>query len=196
LSAVSTKATGEFPLAIDTGDIDGDGDLDLVSSDYSSGTWTIWENTGTGSFVVPHLLPASAAGSCATLHDRDNDGDLDLTGLDEIDDWVYLYKNNAPSTSVPVPAHAVTMAQNHPNPFNPSTTIRFEMARTGFVDLSIYDATGAFVAALARANFAAGPHDVRWNGVDASGRRVASGLYFYRLRANGVELSRKMMLLK
>ncbi len=197
ISAVTSKATGDFPLAIDAGDLDGDGDLDLVSSDYASGTWTIWENTGTGSFVAPRTLFASAAGSCATLHDRDNDGDLDITGLDEIDDWVYLFENDAPPSTVPpksVPA--VTMEQNHPNPFNPSTTIHFELKSTSLVNLSVYDATGAFVVALANANFSGGPHDVRWNGTDAGGRRVASGLYFYRLRANGIELSRKMLLLK
>jgi hypothetical protein len=197
ISAVSSLATGGFPLAIDAGDIDGDGDLELVSSDYGSASWTIWENNGAGGFVNPRSLDASSAGSCATLHDRDNDGDLDLTGLDEVDDWIYLFDNDSAVAVVPrVPAVAVTMEQNQPNPFNPSTTIRFELAREGFVNLTVYDATGAFVATLANARYAPGPHDVRWNGTDAAGRRVASGLYFYRLNAVGSELSRKMMLLK
>ncbi|MCI0452604.1 MAG: FG-GAP-like repeat-containing protein [Candidatus Latescibacteria bacterium] len=197
ISAVSSLATGSFPLAIDCGDIDGDGDLDLVSSDYASGSWTIWENDGAGGFVDSRTLDASSAGSCATLHDRDNDGDLDLTGLDEVDDWVYLFENDSSAAGVPrVSAAAVTMEQNQPNPFNPSTTIRFDLAYDGFVDLTVHDATGAFVATLAHGRFAAGPHDVRWNGTDATGRRVASGLYFYRIDAAGSTLSRKMMLLK
>jgi hypothetical protein len=197
VSAVTTKAVGSFPLAIDAGDIDGDGDLDLVSSDYGSGTWTIWENNGAGTFVNPHTLFASSAGSCATLHDRDNDGDLDLTGLDEVDDWVYLFVNNPAPTSVPKPPiAAVTMSQNHPNPFNPSTTIRFELAHGGLVSISVYDASGAFVSTIVNAAFDEGPHDVRWNGTDAGGRRVASGVYFYRLTTHGTELTRKMMLLK
>ncbi|HXV15042.1 MAG TPA: FG-GAP-like repeat-containing protein [Candidatus Krumholzibacteria bacterium] len=197
ISAVSSLATGGFPLAIDAGDIDGDGDLELVSSDYGSGSWTVWENNGAGGFVDPRSLAASSAGSCATLHDRDNDGDLDLTGLDEVDDWVYLFANDSSAASAPrTPGAAVTMEQNHPNPFNPSTTIRFTLAGEVFVTLTVYDATGAFVVTLANARYAAGPHDVRWNGTDASGRRVASGLYFYRLNAAGSELSRKMTLLK
>jgi hypothetical protein len=197
ISAVTTLPTGSFPLAIDAGDIDGDGDLELVSSDYGSGRWTVFENNGSGTFVNPRTLNASSAGSCATLHDRDNDGDLDLTGLDEIDDWVYLFENDAPPTNVPpLPIAAVTMEQNHPNPFNPSTTIRFELAQAGFVRISVYDASGAHVVAIASASYPTGPHDVRWNGTDAGGHRVASGLYFYRLEANGAELTRKMMLLK
>lgn len=197
ISAVSTLAVGLFPLAIDAGDIDGDGDLDLVSSNYASGSWTIYENTGTGLFVNPRTRSASAAGSCATLHDRDNDGDLDLTGLDEVDDWVYLFENDASSTHVPPVARvAATMAQNQPNPFNPSTTIRFELGLAGPATLSVFDATGAFVATIASGRYEAGPHEVAWNGTDAEGRRVASGAYFYRLTANGVEIARKMMLLK
>jgi hypothetical protein len=197
LSAVTTLSTGSFPLAIDAGDVDGDGDLELVSSDYGSASWTVWENAGNGTFINARTLAASSAGSCATLHDRDNDGDLDITGLDEIDDWVYLFDNDAPPTHVPsIESAAVKMSQNHPNPFNPSTTIAFELARAGDVTLAVYDATGAFVATVANGRYGAGPHDVRWNGTDANGTRVASGLYFYRLVANGFELTRKMTLLK
>ena len=54
----------------------------------------------------------------------------------------------------------------------------------------------AFVATVANGRYGAGEHDARWNGTDANGTRVASGLYFYRLVANGVELTRKMTLLK
>jgi hypothetical protein len=196
ISASTYLVTGGYPLAIDAGDIDGDGDLELVSSNYNGGTWTMWENVG-GTFINQRTLAASSAGSCATLHDRDNDGDLDITGIDEIDDWVYLYENDPPPTQVPSPeAAAVTMSQNHPNPFNPSTTIGFELARAGSVTISVYDATGAFVATIANDRYPAGPHDARWNGTDANGTRVASGLYFYRLVSNGVELTRKMTLLK
>ena len=87
-----------------------------------------------------------------------------------------------------------TVAESRP--FNPTTEIHFELARAGLVNLSVFDASGAFVTAIAQATFGAGPHDVRWNGTDAGGRRVASGVYFYRLTANGTELTRKMMLLK
>lgn len=196
LSAVVTKAVGQFPLAIDVGDIDGDKDLDLVSSNYNSATWTLWENAGTGSFVNPRTLAASSAASCATLHDRDNDGDMDLTGLDEVDDWVYLYENNAtPTDTAPVP-HSLVLEQNQPNPFNPYTTIHFNLPSRGDVELAVYDATGARVSTIASGLYEAGPHNVRWNGTDGNGTRVASGVYFYRLRSNGSELVRKMTLLK
>ncbi|HEU4929591.1 MAG TPA: FlgD immunoglobulin-like domain containing protein, partial [Candidatus Krumholzibacteria bacterium] len=134
--------------------------------------------------------------SCATLHDRDNDGDMDITGLDEVDDWVYLYENNpSPTDTAPVPT-ALRLGQNQPNPFNPYTTIHFDLPSRGEIELVVYDATGARVSTIASGAYEAGPHDVRWNGTDAFGARVASGVYFYRLRSNGAELARKMTLLK
>ena len=91
---------------------------------------------------------------------------------------------------------SVTLFQNHPNPFNPTTTIRFELTKSSRVDLSIFDAAGARVAGLANSVYPAGTTDVNWNGTDAEGHRVSSGVYFYRLVSGTDVLTRKMVLLK
>jgi FG-GAP-like repeat/Bacterial Ig-like domain len=83
----------QFPLAVDIGDIDGDGDMDFVTSNYSSDNYTVFENDGNGQFTMPVTLQAPAASSCAILHDRDNDGDIDITGTDEEADVILLFKN-------------------------------------------------------------------------------------------------------
>jgi hypothetical protein len=195
LGAVQTYTTGENPYAIDTADIDGDGDLELVSSNFGTADWTIYENVG-GVFVNPRSLSSDRSGSCAVLHDRDMDGDIDLTGFDETHDWVYFYENVSTATAITPSSAAVTIEQNHPNPFNPTTSIRFELAHNADVMLAVYDAGGAFVARIAEGRYAAGPHEARWNGTDARGARVASGVYFYRLISGNTELARKMVLLK
>jgi len=195
LSAATLLACDTFPLAIDTGDIDGDGDLDLVASCYTAAKWNIFENTG-GVFGGKKTLTSSSNASCCVLHDRDNDGDLDLSGLDETDDWIYFYENTGTATAVTPSAAATLLFQNHPNPFNPQTSIRFELRKGGAVTLSVFDAAGAFVKSLASGPFARGTHDVTWNGTDARGERVASGVYFYRLVASGTTITRKMVLLK
>jgi hypothetical protein len=184
-----------FPLAIDAGDIDGDGDLELATSCYTAARWDIFQNSA-GVFGSKKILNASSAGSCCVLHDRDNDGDLDLSGLDEVDDWIYFYENTGTATSVPPSVASTVLLQNHPNPFNPSTSIRFELKHDAPVTLSVFDASGAFVTTLAAGPFARGTHDVIWNGTDARGARVGSGVYFYRLEAQGQTLTRKMVLLK
>ena len=89
-----------------------------------------------------------------------------------------------------------TLHQNHPNPFNPVTAIRFEVARAGKVTLEVYDATGALVVGLLDAPKEAGLHTVTWDGRNRSGHEVPSGVYFYRLQSGDTELTRKMILLK
>lgn len=93
--AYSVEENGEgFPLAVDVGDLDGDGDLDVVTADFDTRLYLIFENLGDGTMRrLPNQLIAPAAASCAVLHDRDNDGDLDITGIDEVDDVLLLFRN-------------------------------------------------------------------------------------------------------
>jgi M6 family metalloprotease-like protein len=98
--------------------------------------------------------------------------------------------------SATVPAQALALSQNVPNPFNPTTTIRFTLPERAAVLLSVYDVSGALVRELANGEYGAGPHDVEWNGRDDRGNAVGSGVYFYRLITDKRTLTRKMTLLK
>jgi len=89
-----------------------------------------------------------------------------------------------------------TLAQNFPNPFNPSTSIAFELARRERVMLRVYDVRGRLVQTLVDEALAAGAHTASWSGVDASGQAVASGVYYYQLDAGPASLTRRMVLLK
>lgn len=95
-----------------------------------------------------------------------------------------------------LPAAPVALAQNAPNPFNPSTEIRFGMPTPGPVSLAVYDLSGRLVRTLVDEPRMAGDHVVRWDGLDDRGGQVASGLYLYRLTAGGTTLSRKMTVVK
>jgi len=83
-----------------------------------------------------------------------------------------------------------------PNPFNPSTTIRFDLPRSSQVELMIYDVAGRRVRTLVRETREAGPHEVTWRGLDERGRPVVSGVYFCRLRAGNQEETSRVTLLK
>ncbi len=93
-------------------------------------------------------------------------------------------------------ARVLALAQNHPNPFNPVTSIAFDLPGSGAVSLRIFDLRGRVVRVLVDGPLEAGRHVVRWDGRDGAGRGVASGAYFYELRAGGQHLVRKMGLLK
>ncbi|MGH7494520.1 MAG: FlgD immunoglobulin-like domain containing protein [bacterium] len=88
------------------------------------------------------------------------------------------------------------LEQNYPNPFNPTTTIRFDLKEAGEVRLSIYNLQGQEVRALITGAMKAGAHTVSWDGKDQHGQSVPSGMYFSKLRVNGFEQTRKMMLTK
>ncbi len=94
------------------------------------------------------------------------------------------------------PARAY-LAQNVPNPFNPVTDIRLGLVEAGRVSLAVYDISGRrVVSLLAAEKFEAGEHVVKWSGRDDSGRSLSSGIYLYKLQANGREWTKKMTLIK
>ena len=97
----------------------------------------------------------------------------------------------APSRPVSFALHA-----NVPNPFNPETSIGFELGQAGWVQLEIFDALGQKVQTLVAESLPAGTHQVLWGGYDASGQPVSSGVYFYRLQAGEHRQMRRMLLVK
>jgi endonuclease I len=91
---------------------------------------------------------------------------------------------------------AFRLAGNAPNPFNPRTTIRFELPSRTDVTLSVYDVSGRLVAVLVEGRLGPGAHEAVWTGRDACGAPVASGVYFCRMDAGGFTGTTKMVLLK
>ena len=90
----------------------------------------------------------------------------------------------------------VTLHPVSPNPFGPATAVSFTLRESGPVDLSVYDVTGRLVTTLASGVLPAGPHRAAWNGTDAAGAEVGSGVYFVRLECAGSVATRKMVLMK
>ena len=84
----------------------------------------------------------------------------------------------------------------YPNPFNPETTIPFDLPSSADVDLSLYNLAGQQVATLASGLREAGSYNLVWDGRDDAGRDLASGMYFYRLIAGDRVKTRKLMLLR
>jgi len=91
---------------------------------------------------------------------------------------------------------AYALTQNYPNPFNPQTQIAYSLPEAGRVRLIIYNLLGQTVRTLVDETQAAGRHSVRWDGRDDEGRRLASGVYLYRLKANGFSAVRRMVMVK
>jgi hypothetical protein len=99
----------------------------------------------------------------------------------------------SPSNEIPTTFH---LAQNYPNPFNPSTQIRYGLPRQTHVNLTIHNLLGQEVARLVDELQESGYHEVRWNGNNATGTAVGTGVYIYRIQAGDFVETRKMIFLK
>ncbi|HKK72936.1 MAG TPA: FlgD immunoglobulin-like domain containing protein [Candidatus Krumholzibacteria bacterium] len=125
-------------------------------------------------------------------------GDLESVGVAgealQVDDFCAVAAGAATSADAPAPPRAIV--GNHPNPFNPSTTIVFSLDREGPAELAVFDARGRHVTTLVDTALPAGRHEVRWDGRDTAGRVAASGVYFVRLSGADVGQAHRLVLLK
>lgn len=88
------------------------------------------------------------------------------------------------------------LSQNYPNPFNPETKIRFEIPRSGKIRIRIYNTLGQEVRTLVDNVLEAGHHEIQWHGDNDAGRSVGSGIYIYRMEAEGFTAQKAMVFLK
>lgn len=111
-----------------------------------------------------------------------------------------LYAYKIPSEPVftddPLQPPATLSCCNYPNPFNPETTISFEIPKTDNVSLQIYNLKGQLIRTLVNDYLPAGKQSIVWNGTDNNNQPVASGVYLYKIKTGKCTKSAKMLLLK
>jgi hypothetical protein len=170
---------------------------DVYSQRLSDAGDLLWTPNGVAICTVdaPHFGPAyivsdGAWGAIFTWADR-RAGNQDVCAM-----------RVSPNGTTP-PTHADDgivrrnlLLQNFPNPFNPSTTIRYELAQPGRTTLRIYDVNGVLVRVLESRHRERGRYEVGWNGENEYGQKVSSGIYFYKLTTKGFAETRKMLILK
>lgn len=167
----------------------GGADYRFTLKDASTG-WTQY------SWVV--TVPAEAKG----LSVRARSWPL-WTGVSYWDDFTVNGVEAAPNavrekptvTSTAVPSQ-FSLDQNYPNPFNPTTNIVYRLANSGAVKLEVFNVIGQKVATVVDEVQNAGVWTVRWNGTDAAGQSVSSGIYLYRLTTGSFVSTKKMMFIK
>lgn len=156
------------------------GNLDEITPlDVSFAPWTTGPNTGVNYNVT-----------VIALHGTDENAYNDtLTTVTQVP---YDPTDSGPGGTPP----PVYLGQCYPNPFNPSTTIRFGLSERAHVRLHVYDVSGHLVQTLVDGERSEGEHNETWNGRDSEGREVSSGVYFYRLTAGSFSETKKMILLR
>jgi hypothetical protein len=192
--AIDVDANGSACVVGFTGSSDFPGETPLpysifmsrLSPDGSDLDFTVFEQSGSNN--AGHGVFAASP------------SEIYFTGADDVPADVYVAKVSiAGVTDAPPLARGerVRLLPNHPNPFNPATTIAFELPRPENVTLRVHDMAGHVVRTLVAGEAqAAGRHEVSWRGLSDAGRRVASGVYVYRIEAGGEVKARSMVLLK
>ena len=112
-----------------------------------------------------------------------------------IDQYVVL-DNSSLALGESVVPNTVVLYQNHPNPFNPTTTMHFGLPGSAYVTLGVYNVKGELVNTLLSKNMDAGTYSIDWDGTNARGEDVSSGIYFYQLIWKEEKATKKMILLR
>ena len=113
-----------------------------------------------------------------------------------IDEFTFIPEDTPTDAEQPESTPASHLAVARPNPFNACATIKYTIEKGGITEITVYNVSGRQVRTLVNQFVPAGVHEVVWDGRNDSGGRVASGLYLYRLRADEVVETRKMILLR
>tara|TARA_Y100001970_G_scaffold278639_1_gene384616 strand:- start:303 stop:1115 length:813 start_codon:yes stop_codon:yes gene_type:complete len=106
------------------------------------------------------------------------------------------YVARSTTSEVKLIPHNFSLQQNFPNPFNPSTEIRFDLPEEGHVELSVFNMQGQKVKTLESSKMTPGYHAIVWNGTNDTGSRVSTGMYFYSIQTNKFKAVKKMLFLK
>ena len=126
---------------------------------------------------------------------------LDLFDLQNMDEHIIVDLNIYAGSTVGIDINSVFPKQMvlypaFPNPFNPVTTLRYNLPEDGMVNITIYDTMGRIVRTLENSKQAAGFKSIQWNATNDVGQTVSAGLYLYTIHSRGFRQTKKMILLK
>jgi hypothetical protein len=142
---------------------------------------------------VPGTDTVYATGNAVNLSGDPDSGDI-WNFADEL--LVRVVQNPNSIWNPVLAASGFELKGNYPNPFNPSTVIRYRLAHATRVTLKIYNSLGLEVVALVNQIEPGGVHDAQWDGRDGRGRPAGSGVYFCRLETSSFSQTKKMLLLR
>ena len=199
--------------------MDGNGTFEIIFGDNFGYLHSI-DVTGAETASFPINLENSLKVSPA-ISDLDNDGDAEIIIPNQFGYYAIDYNSPVPdenivwgmfranlqrtnnsfdagtgSSDAETPALVTNIVKNYPNPFNPTTTIHFNLKEAGYTQLTIYNMKGQLVRTLAADDLEAGAHMLVWDGKDDSGRASTTGIYFYRLQTADYVGTRKMLMMK
>jgi len=184
-------------LFLDPVDFNRDGHMDVLISDFSTSDIRLLQNKGDNTFssvIMNGETFGGVSGTCA--FDLGGDGDIDFISSNwnrtsEIKVWENLEFTTTGFEHEKEISNEFVLYQNYPNPFNPKSNIKYQIEKSGVVELAVYDLLGRKVSTLVSEYKPAGKYEVNFDGSD-----LASGTYLYELKTGEQSTLRKMLLVK
>lgn len=194
--SVTGNASEAYPVRITWNSQDVPDRLDAVRNPAGS-TWYIRDGASNGNIFSFNMRTGEGRSIPAVTLERNGDSLSVVIYTDAVTNFIIVYDL---TSDVPAPAVAasgpVQLLGNTPNPFESSTTIRFRLTEPAAVRLEVYDALGNKVATLLEGFYPANEYTVPWNGTNAAGIEVPSGVYYYRITVGGTTLVQPMVLVR
>lgn len=199
----TSEDPGDFPRKVMFADVNDDNADDVLVIVHTTDDVKLYLNDGPGTFTYDTAYTVSGAPRGMAFDDFDGDGYNDLAITSNTTDDVGILINRLSlilsvddvNTNGVLP-NDFSLEQNYPNPFNPDTKIRFSLPTASHVKLELFNMLGQSVMVLVDEYLSAGLKEVSWNGVNANGQQVASGMYLYRITTDEFTDSKTMVLLK
>jgi hypothetical protein len=161
----------------------------MVADECHAISWSAIANTSIISDTIVEFRAYPEALNCQSQPEYCIDGDT-LTFQIPI---VVQVVSTEPEHSIP---EEFAIHQNHPNPFNPTTILRYDLPEDANVNINIYDMMGRVVSNLVSSQQRAGYKSIQWNATNNIGQPVSAGLYLYTIQAGKFRQTKKMVLLK
>jgi len=190
------------PISVAFDDVNEDGEPDIFACIGTTNDIEVYLNQGSGNFNFDSAYSVGGTPKEVVFADFNGDTHADMAATSNNTDQAGVLLSRM---SLILSVDDVTnegnlpirfaLGQNYPNPFNPETHIRFSLPEASQVKVEVFNTLGQSVMVLVDEYLSAGDKEITWNGVNASGRKVASGVYLYRLTTNRFTDSKSMVLL-
>jgi len=191
------------PTNLTFADVNGDDLDDALISISTTDEIELYLNQGDSTFIYDSSYTTGGTPKGVTFVDLDGDGYKDMVAASYTNDRAVIFMSRLSlilsvddiDNGGVLPTD-FSLGQNYPNPFNPETHIRFSLPRASQVRVEVFNTLGQSVMVLVDEYLTAGLKEITWNGVNASGQKVASGVYLYRITTDQFTDTKTMVLLK